>query len=200
MRESAQRRLTFARKPIIAINMGSKLRPEHVEAAEDANPLAASFILADWSGLMMSKRIPEYDPAIKRTRTENNQTAGMLGTPKKHAGGYFLREALECYSVYFVRADKHVKIGYAKTLSTRMRQIQVSSPYEVRLDGILLVNTEDSARTIEAALHKRGQEDGLRVRNEWFLLSDTDVSNMVKWAKSYYADHVFRATVVARSN
>ena len=67
--------------------------------------------------------------------------------------------------VYFIQsADGHVKIGWAKSPSSRLREIQVGSPHRLRLVAVMR-----GGRQVEAALHSMLAE--FRTLGEWFAPS-----------------------------
>jgi len=80
--------------------------------------------------------------------------------------------AAECEPVvYLLRAGEYFKIGWAKTLEKRIRDIQ--SCYPETLELIHAIPTEDPLAT-EAQWHHRFRAK--RVRGEWFALTPEDVA------------------------
>jgi hypothetical protein len=69
--------------------------------------------------------------------------------------------------VYLIIADElpYVKIGYASELRTRLNELQVASPTELRFLGWL----KGAGTNVETALHKLCSEH--RFRGEWFYLN-----------------------------
>jgi hypothetical protein len=65
--------------------------------------------------------------------------------------------------VYFVRAADRVKIGKAKNVAARIRELQTSSPYRLELLAIA-----PGDRREEAAFHRRFKQ--FRVQGEWFSI------------------------------
>lgn len=68
--------------------------------------------------------------------------------------------------IYIVRAGGHCKIGIAKDVSTRLKQLP-KLPFELEL--LHTIKTNDMNR-LEAELHRRYAEQ--RCNGEWFTLSD----------------------------
>jgi hypothetical protein len=66
--------------------------------------------------------------------------------------------------VYFIEIDGYVKIGFSQNVIKRFRQINMVTPYEPKLLGVM-----DGGRDKEMELHKKFSR--LHVRNEWFLLA-----------------------------
>lgn len=63
--------------------------------------------------------------------------------------------------VYFLGAGSLVKIGASDHIERRIKQVQTTCPYDVRL-----LATSGGDRTEEARLHRRFAP--YRVRGEWF--------------------------------
>ena len=86
--------------------------------------------------------------------------------------------------IYFIQIDNDgpIKIGISSDPIERMRQLQVSMPYDLHLLGVMnileksdvtydpanesIIKTSDSDRSIELALHDRFNSH--RIRGEWF--------------------------------
>ena len=67
--------------------------------------------------------------------------------------------------IYFLKADKRIKIGYANDPSLRIPSIQTSSPYELEVLLIIEGNYDT-----ENELHKKFQK--YRASGEWFEYSE----------------------------
>jgi hypothetical protein len=65
--------------------------------------------------------------------------------------------------IYFVRAGSRLKIGSARNVAARLREIQTSSPI-----ALTLLAVAPGGRAVEASYHARFVH--LRVRGEWFRL------------------------------
>lgn len=75
-------------------------------------------------------------------------------------------------SVYLLRgAGGFYKIGWTANLPTRVSDLQVGSPTELKI-----VVTGEGTRALEAALHRQFQHR--HHRGEWFALSDEDVEEV----------------------
>lgn len=73
--------------------------------------------------------------------------------------------------VYLLRADNGLcKIGKAKVVNDRVRQLEISLPYDLELVSELYA--EDCTET-EANLHRRFAKK--RIKGEWFKLDETDI-------------------------
>jgi len=68
--------------------------------------------------------------------------------------------------VYFIQSGEHVKIGHAKNVKNRLADIQVATPTEVELLGIIRTG---KAHLLEAEIH--GMFNANHVRGEWFRLT-----------------------------
>lgn len=73
------------------------------------------------------------------------------------------RHAALSASVYFVRCNEFLKIGYAANVGERFRTMQTASPYEMELLGTMAGGVE-----MEEQLHRRFRH--LQHRGEWFRL------------------------------
>lgn len=76
--------------------------------------------------------------------------------------------------VYLLKAGPYYKIGKAKDLDQRVKQIKLQLPYSV--ETLHSIATDDSMG-IESYWHKRFASK--RVNGEWFLLTDDDVATFV---------------------
>lgn len=65
------------------------------------------------------------------------------------------------YMVYFIEANKRIKIGYTENPTQRISDIQVSSPYKINV--LLLIN---GTVRYEKLIHKKFKP--YRLRGEWF--------------------------------
>lgn len=74
--------------------------------------------------------------------------------------------------VYFIQADKHIKIGYSVDPMDRLSIADVFNPYPVSCLGLL-----QGERRLEYEIHTRFKN--CRVRGEWF-----DAKPVLKWLKS----------------
>ena len=70
--------------------------------------------------------------------------------------------------VYFIQSGKGgaVKIGKAKNVETRLRELQTGNPKELYLRAVLCCTSEANAFHTEQLLHIRFAEN--RLRGEWF--------------------------------
>lgn len=72
--------------------------------------------------------------------------------------------------VYFIRCNEWVKIGKAKNVKSRLKSLQTSSPYKLKVAYI--VAAKDYTR-MEAFFHN--EYKAKRGMGEWFKLSDADM-------------------------
>lgn len=63
--------------------------------------------------------------------------------------------------IYFLRANSWVKIGWTRNLASRLRELQVASPFRLRVLGVL-----PGAFDVERMLHRRYHR--FWIRGEWF--------------------------------
>ncbi len=68
--------------------------------------------------------------------------------------------------VYFIQADRFVKIGHAKDIANRISMLQTAHALELRLVGAIACARP---KELEAEWHQRHRS--LRMRGEWFQLS-----------------------------
>ncbi len=83
---------------------------------------------------------------------------------QSHESGLYI---LQCHDLY--------KIGYATDLAYRIRDLQVSSPYDLRVVIFIVCEAFEAAR-LEQSLHKIYSKKN--IRGEWFRLSEKDLSNI----------------------
>lgn len=78
-----------------------------------------------------------------------------------------------------------VKIGYAATdYKRRVKALQSGCPQEINL--IAIIQDKDASR-IERELHRKYK--GQSLRGEWFLLSDSDIDDIVNYYGGKYLWH-----------
>lgn len=94
-------------------------------------------------------------------------------TPLSDTDVYFSRQEV----VYLLKAGPYYKIGKAKDLDQRVKQIKLQLPYPV--ETLHSIETDDSIG-IENYWHKRFACK--RVNGEWFLLTDDDVATFMSRA------------------
>jgi len=76
-----------------------------------------------------------------------------------------------CY-VYVIQqqgGDWHVKIGKAKDVENRLKSLQTSSPYDLKIMVKICATDETHALNMEKGLHERLKKH--KVRGEWFSKS-----------------------------
>ena len=77
-------------------------------------------------------------------------------------------------TVYVIKSDTgHCKIGKARRFHRRMQMFEVKLPF--RFEVIVTIKTPDM-HILERILHERFSKK--RVNGEWFLLDDTDISEL----------------------
>lgn len=80
--------------------------------------------------------------------------------------------------VYFFRYEEKnspVKIGRAKNIDSRKKQLQTSSPYDIVTIGH--ISTKDYFE-LEKKIHK--EHDSKRINREWFDLTEKDIIDIIK--------------------
>lgn len=85
--------------------------------------------------------------------------------------------------VYFVRADKYVKIGFSRSVNSRFRDILRASPLVVVPVAFIKCDHASHALEVERAVH--ALFEGLRVRGEWFEWNDVIASYVADHAQSW---------------
>lgn len=99
-------------------------------------------------------------------------TAGSVADP--HSLGYV-------YIVGFDEADV-VKIGCARCPATRLLELQVGCPFELKIHALVSIHEGDRF-VIEGAAHKLAKD--ARIRGEWFELSvDEAIAVVIKAARN----------------
>jgi hypothetical protein len=79
----------------------------------------------------------------------------------------------------------HIKIGYSADPDQRVRDLQTGNSGALRLVHRARIR-EDRARIVEQRLHL--DLNHLRVRGEWFKLSETRARGMIDYAIIRYED------------
>ena len=83
--------------------------------------------------------------------------------------------------LYVLRAGPFVKIGVAKSITNRLKQIQTGNPYAVEVVRTYVLSSEEKAKAAEAMLHTKYAK--LKAAGEWFSMSSgmlEDIDNHVK--------------------
>lgn len=86
---------------------------------------------------------------------------------------------------YAIR-DSHsglIKLGYSRDPLYRLRQLQTGSSAPLHLVHYTSVEGADQ-RLLETCLHR--DINHLRVRGEWFRLSESDARSLIQWAVIRY--------------
>jgi predicted DNA-binding antitoxin AbrB/MazE fold protein len=78
--------------------------------------------------------------------------------------------------LYLVKADKYYKIGITKSPVSRLSDLMTLPPFEGEVLKCVMV---DKAEDREKYLHKK--YDDKRVNGEWFVLSDREIENTLKY-------------------
>lgn len=77
------------------------------------------------------------------------------------------------YHVYFIgqSGTDYVKIGMSGDVDARLRQLQCGCPTRLRVLRIISVDDQDSARLLEAMLHKRYDSLECSASGEWYEIN-----------------------------
>jgi len=90
--------------------------------------------------------------------------------------------------VYFVESDMRIKIGWARDVRLRLRELQCGNPNPIELRDAI---ADDDAQALERLLH--GFFSECRHNGEWHTISADDVENIAKrfeeWA-AYIANAI----------
>ena len=73
--------------------------------------------------------------------------------------------------LYVLKAGPFIKIGVAKSITNRLKQVQTGNPYVVEVARTYVLNSEEKARAIEAALHAKYAS--YKAAGEWFTADIT---------------------------
>lgn len=79
----------------------------------------------------------------------------------------------------------HIKLGYSLNPEERLRELQTGNSGALRLVHRARIR-EDRARPVEQRLHL--ELNHLRVRGEWFKLSESKAKGMIDYAIIRYED------------
>jgi hypothetical protein len=80
--------------------------------------------------------------------------------------------------VYLLKAGPFYKIGKAKDFDKRLRQIRLQLPYPVEV--VHVISTSEFSQ-LETYWHRKFKTK--RTNGEWFVLTDQDVKEFVKYSK-----------------
>ena len=89
--------------------------------------------------------------------------------------------------VYILECDSKIKIGVAKSISSRIAAMQTGNPYKITLKSEYRVKSESIARNIEKAVHTKYKH--AQLIGEWFTLTDEDLSEIDRYIKEYVTKH-----------
>ena len=85
--------------------------------------------------------------------------------------------------VYFIRAGIYTKIGVAKNVERRLKQIQTGNPLELKLECAIKTDSNAEAYQLESDLHAAFMSK--HKHGEWFFLRHSQIN---KFIKKYSAD------------
>ena len=77
------------------------------------------------------------------------------------------------YYVYFIKSDKHTKVGVTRNVRRRMSILQTGNQFILKLDASIQMRSKKEAFELELFLHK--YYSACRASGEWFLLKDKKV-------------------------
>ena len=77
-----------------------------------------------------------------------------------------------------------IKLGYSSDPRSRLRELQTGSSSPLHLLYYESVGNSD-ARLLESQLHR--DLNYLRVRGEWFKLSDSEARSFIQWCVIHYS-------------
>lgn len=125
-----------------------------------------------WERLMEAVDFRKYvNDTIEEVTKEKKKGFNFVDDFSAHPAGEF-DDYKEQRGVYFVKADNGLtKIGRTTNLLDRLSELQTASPCELTLEWFI---ETDSEKNLEKELHDVFAEK--RVRGEWFLLSNDDLS------------------------
>jgi len=139
--------------------------------------------LAEIEGMDINEFLTDGKPDVAKI-VSKRRTADVKSIKVDNVGRVI---SIELYNenkygnIYLITSDSgHTKIGYAKNIKTRFSAINQGVPNRLFLHYSRMVN---NVRELEAVLHKRFHD--LRVKGEWFSLSESDLVEAVKIIESY---------------
>lgn len=116
---------------------------------------------------------PEVSRLITSLFGESFARAGEVLEPQ--AAPILLRTKHLSGFVYFMREPFGlVKIGKARNPNTRLKDIQTSSPYELRIEGVIQC---ENMHGLEAEIHTAFEHR--LVRGEWYCLTTDEVMEIL---------------------
>lgn len=68
--------------------------------------------------------------------------------------------------LYVLKAGPFIKIGVAKSITNRLKQVQTGNPYVVEVAKTYVLSSEEKARAVEATLHAKYISS--KAAGEWF--------------------------------
>ena len=75
--------------------------------------------------------------------------------------------------VYFIQADKFIKIGKTADLKKRMQDLGIQLPWPMKLIHHIVTDDMDG---LERAFHEKYKE--FRTNGEWFILAEKDINEI----------------------
>lgn len=85
----------------------------------------------------------------------------------------------QCSRVYLMRCGTHYKIGVAKDVNRRLRDLD-ERPFKIAL--ISVSQPIPDAYKIEKEIHKKYEKK--RIRGEWFALDENEVNSVSEWIRT----------------
>ena len=83
--------------------------------------------------------------------------------------------------VYLLECDGKIKIGVAKSISSRIAAMQTGNPYQITLKGEYKTASEQKARRIEKELHAKFSAKQLL--GEWFALDEQETLEAIQYVE-----------------
>ena len=126
------------------------------------------------------KQAIELDEKFK---FDNGEVTGSLELAAKlvNLGHSVIGYGDEGMVVYLLECDNKVKIGVARSISSRIASLQIGNPYKITLLREYSVEGEITARRLEKELHTVFKSKNLI--GEWFTLLETDVQYIDSYIK-----------------
>lgn len=113
---------------------------------------------------MVIKPISEY---VKRRKYETNKGDNKKGFQAYNEG--------HCVYVLSEGGDGCRKIGRSSNLWRRLEKYTVSSPREIKIEGVLFVGSLDESVKLEKYFHNHFKKAGRHVKGEWFIATSGDL-------------------------
>jgi Meiotically up-regulated gene 113 len=118
-----------------------------------------------------ARTVEEIEASVAESEREERE---RLDTMFKDNLDWLLSDQRHGY-VYFIESDMRIKIGWARDVRQRIRDLQCGNPNEIELRDAI---ADDDALALEALLHRFFSDH--RENGEWHSLNADDLETIAK--------------------